>query len=95
MGRLTVDCGRCAVSISGAFVALTRNEYTIVELLSRAEGRVITNECMLSALWGSTDSKRHCQLRVHIYNIRHKLAIPQNSPGYICTINGIGYRMDL
>jgi two-component system KDP operon response regulator KdpE len=75
-------------------VHLTATEWQIVEYLVRNEGRLITHQMLISAVWGSTYSPNANLLRVHMANIRRKLEARPGTPCHFVTSNGLGYRFE-
>lgn len=92
-GDLTIDYRKHRVYLAGQDVNLTPNEFRIVALLGRQAGRVVTYKSMMLELWGPFASRDNKILRVHMANIRRKIEPDPDSPRYIFTEAGVGYRM--
>ena len=90
---LSIDFERRLVTLEGAPVHLTQNEYKIVSLLALNAGKVITYDMLLKELWGPGVSENNQMLRVHMANIRRKLEKDPAEPRYLFTEVGVGYRM--
>jgi two-component system KDP operon response regulator KdpE len=89
---LVIDYREKTASLGGKNVHLTKNEYRIVELLSKYAGRVLTYDFIIKSVWGpETDSNRI--LRVNMANIRRKIEKNPAEPHYIFTEIGVGYRL--
>ena len=93
VGDLTVDYRKLRVFRGGEDVNLTPNEFKIVALLAKHAGRVITYKTILCELWGPFASRDNKILRVHMANIRRKIEPNPDTPVYIFTEVGVGYRM--
>lgn len=93
-GALTVNYQQEKVFKNGQDVRLTNVEYQIVSLISRACGKVLTYDRIISKIWGpyaNADNNRI--LRVNMANIRRKIEENPAEPNYIFTEIGVGYRM--
>jgi two-component system KDP operon response regulator KdpE len=93
VGELRVDQARRLVTVSGAAIDLTPNEYDILRLLVRNPGKVLTHRQILREIWGAAYEGESHLLRVNISNLRHKIEVDPNRPEYILTEPGVGYRL--
>ncbi len=93
VGDLVVDYRKLRVFRGGEDMNLTPNEFKIVALLAKYAGRVITYKTILRELWGPFASRDNKILRVHMANIRRKIEPNPDTPIYIFTEVGVGYRM--
>ena len=89
--RLRIDFAHRQVWLDGAAVQLTDTEAKLLYLLVRNAGRPVTRDFLLRRLW-PFDETFEDSLRVHIFNLRHKLEPDPRNPDYILTERGIGYR---
>lgn len=92
-GGLRVEYDRRSVKVDGNEVHLTKNEFKILTLLCRYSGRVLTYGFIIKSVWGDGASGGNGILRVNITNLRKKIEQNSNSPLYLFTENGVGYRM--
>lgn len=76
----------------GDEVRLTPTEWHMVEVLVRAEGRLVTSREILQAVWGPQYGNETNYLRVHMAHIRRKLEPDPGSPVHFLTEAGMGYR---
>ncbi|MFN0165805.1 MAG: winged helix-turn-helix domain-containing protein [Bryobacteraceae bacterium] len=88
--HLTVDFGRCQVSLDARLLVLTRKEYELLAKLVENAGEIVSRDQLLLDVWGYSREIRTRTLDVHIRRLRRKLAA--RSERYIETIFGIGYR---
>jgi two-component system OmpR family response regulator len=72
-GELTLDFGSRRAFRRGLEVVLTAREWSIVEALARAEGRVVGREALLVEVWGEATEAANASLGVLLARIRHKL----------------------
>ena len=93
IGGLQVDLARRLVTVNGAVIDLTPNEYDILRLLVRNPGKVLTHRQILHEIWGTPYETESHLLRVNVSNLRHKIEIDPNRPEYILTEPGVGYRL--
>lgn len=79
------------VSVQGAPVELTTREFTLLEYLLRAPGRVFTRTQILEHVWGYDFDPATNLVDVHIQRLRKKL-FADDRERYIETVRGVGYR---
>jgi two-component system, OmpR family, KDP operon response regulator KdpE len=73
-------------------VKLTNTEYSLLALLVRNEGNVLTHQFLLNKIWGQGNQNEHQHLRVFIATLRKKIEKDPNRPVHILTESGVGYR---
>lgn len=93
-GNITIDFNARVVKVANEVVKLTATEYTLLVLLVKNEGRVLTHQYLLKEVWGQTYSDQTQYLRVFIAQLRKKLENDPNLPKYILTESGVGYRFN-
>ena len=92
-GKLRVDyAGGCAW-LDGQELHLTPIEYKLLCLLSRNVGKVLTHTYLTQNIWGRSWDNDVASLRVFMATLRKKLEPTPDSPQYIQTHIGVGYRM--
>ena len=92
-GKLKVDyAGGCAY-LDGQELHLTPIEYKLLCLLARNTGKVLTHKFITQSVWGRSWENDVASLRVFMATLRKKLERAPDSPQYIQTHIGIGYRM--
>ena len=92
-GQLRVDYASGCVYFADEELHLTPMEYKLLCLLSRNTGKVLTHKYILQHVWGRSLDSDVGSLRVFMATLRKKLEKAPNSPQYIQTHVGIGYRM--
>jgi two-component system KDP operon response regulator KdpE len=90
---LKVDLSTRSVWKESELVKLTATEYNILALLIRNEGKVLTHQYLLRAIWGPGYINQSQYLRVFIAQMRKKIEDDPNRPEYILTESGVGYRL--
>lgn len=88
----TVDLARRRVTRSGADVRLTPTEWGILEIMVRNPDRLITQQQLLTDVWGPAYAKEANYLRVYMAQIRRKLEPEPGNPRHLITEPGMGYR---
>lgn len=92
-GTLRVDyAGGCAY-LDGQELHLTPIEFKLLCLLSRNVGKVLTHTFITQNIWGQSWDSNMASLRVFMATLRKKLEPTPDSPQYIQTHIGVGYRM--
>ncbi len=73
-------------------VRLTPIEWSLVEVLVRNSGRLVSRRELLREVWGPDHEEDTNYLRVHIANVRRKLEPEPSRPRYFLNEPGMGYR---
>ncbi len=92
-GQLKIDYPAGCAWINGEELHLTPIEYKLLCLLSRNVGRVLTHTYITQHIWGRSWENDVASLRVFMATLRKKLEAAPDSPQYIQTHVGVGYRM--
>jgi two-component system, OmpR family, response regulator MprA len=87
---LTLHPASREVSRGGRRLLLTRTEYSLLELLLRRAGRVVTRENLIEAVWGFDSDVRGNTLDAFIRLVRDKVDVA-GEPKLIHTVRGVGY----
>ena len=91
-GSLSIDLLNHVVRRDGEIVKLTTTEYSLLTLLARNSGRVLTHQFILKEIWGYGYLEQTQYLRVFIAQLRKKIEENPSSPTLLITESGIGYR---
>ena len=94
-GVLKIDLARRQITRNGEAVALTRKEWSLLNLLMRHTGRVVTQPQLLRELWGPTHEEDTHYLRILVAKLRIKLGDEAAAPKYIHTEAGVGLRFNI
>ncbi len=92
-GKLRVDYAAGCAYLGDEELHLTPIEYKLLCLLSRNVGKVLTHTFITQNIWGSSWDNDIASLRVFMATLRKKLEKEPDSPQYIQTHIGVGYRM--
>lgn len=90
----TIDFSRAEVNKNGVIIALTAKEHTLLETLSRSEGRIVSIDALCEALWGDNPFGYENSLNAHIRRIREKIETDPSKPVSLITIKGLGYKLN-
>ena len=93
VGDLTIDYAERLVTIRSEPVVLTAIEYRLLVELSAHPGRVLTYAHLLRQVWGDEGDGDVRPIRTIVTSIRSKLGDNADSPTYLFTERGVGYRM--
>jgi DNA-binding response OmpR family regulator len=86
-GDLTIDPGRCEVTIAGEPVELTATEFRLLLSMAGAPGRVFRRDELARLAMGEDFEGLDRTVDAHIKNLRRKLG-----PEPIVTVFGMGYK---
>lgn len=89
---MSIDYATRTVKKNGQVVKLTATEHTLLALLAKNEGKVLTHHYLLNQVWGPTYINESQYLRVFIAQLRKKVETDANRPEHIITETGVGYR---
>lgn len=91
-GTLSVDTASRDVRVAGQLVALTRTEYSILLLLLRRAGQVVTRETILEQVWGFDRDVESNTLDAFMRLLRSKIDLDATQR-LIHTVRGVGYQL--
>lgn len=92
-GKLRVDYANGCAYLDGQELHLTPIEFKLLCLLCRSVGKVLTHTFITQNIWGQSWDSNMTSLRVFMVTLRKKLEPTPDSPQYIQTHIGVGYRM--
>ena len=93
-GPFVFDLLAKKVRMHGVEIRLTRIEWSIVEILVRHQGQLVTTKSLLKSVWGPQYETETNYLRVHMTHIRRKLEPNPSQPMYFHTEPAMGYRFE-
>jgi DNA-binding response OmpR family regulator len=90
---LTIDPGRHDVRRGDDIIDLTRVEFRLLTAILAADGRVLSRDQLLDAVYGNEAADvLDRTIDVHIRRLRDKLDDDPDAPRYVQTVRGVGYR---
>ena len=92
IGPLQIDFAQQLVTVNGQEVKLTPTEYDLLKVFVVNSGKIMTQQMLLTQVWGTShDAKAH-YLHVYIGQLRRKIEPDPAHPRFLTTISGVGYR---
>lgn len=91
-GSLVIDLANHIVKKNNEILKLTATEFSLISLLARNHGRVMTHQFLLKEVWGYGYHEQTQYLRVFVAQLRKKIEDNPAKPVLLITESGIGYR---
>lgn len=88
---LTLNPGKCKVTLEGRAINLTTSEYKLLHTLMGAPGQVFSRESLLARFYEHGETVVERVIDVHIGKIRQKIEDNPSKPKFILTVRGFGY----
>jgi DNA-binding response OmpR family regulator len=95
LGDTEIDLARQTALRGPTAVHLTAKEFAMLRLLAGAGGEPVTREKFLDAVWGYTAFPTTRTVDNHIASLRAKLEPYPESPRWLKTVHGVGYKLEL
>ena len=92
-GDLAVDLERRRVTLAGQEVRLTPTEYSLLKALISHPNKVLTEQMLLREVWGPAYGDEAHYVHVYVARLRKKIEPNPQSPRYLRTEPGVGYRL--
>jgi two-component system KDP operon response regulator KdpE len=89
---LSIDLTNHIARKNNKILKLTHTEFSLLALLARNEGRVLTHQYLLKEVWGMGYIEQTQYLRVFVAQLRKKIEDDAVRPKLLNTESGIGYR---
>lgn len=95
-GELVVDRDTRTVTVRDETIPMTRKEFDLLAFLAASPGQVFSREDLLERVWGSTEEwQGRSTVTEHVRRVRLKIEPDPDSPRWITTVRGVGYRFSL
>ena len=91
-GSLSIDLSNHIARMKNEIIKLTSTEFSLLALLAKNEGRVLTHQYILKEVWGMGYIEQTQYLRVFVAQLRKKIEADPSKPKLLITESGIGYR---
>lgn len=95
LGNLTIDLINHTAKKNEELIKLTSTEFSLLALLAKNEGRVLTHQYILKEIWGKSYVEQTQYLRVFVAQLRKKIEENPAKPKLLLTESGIGYRFGI
>lgn len=92
LGSLVIDLANHTIRKNGEIIKLTATEFSLISLLAKNHGRVVTHQYILKEVWGYGYNEQTQYLRVYVAQLRKKIEDDPSRPKFLITESGIGYR---
>jgi len=93
VGEVEVDLEKRSVAVAGRSIQLTPNEFDLLSLFVRNEGKLLTHRTILREVWGPAYGKESHYLHVYVSQLRRKIEPDPTRPRSLLTEPGAGYRL--
>jgi DNA-binding response OmpR family regulator len=94
IGEIEIDTGAMTLTVGGKVVTTTATEFRLLDYLARHAGRVFTRDQLLDAVWRDTAFVTPRSVDVYVRRIREKIEPDPETPRYLRTVRGAGYRFE-
>lgn len=94
IGDLRINTDTHEVIVNNEKVKLTPREFSILELLARNQGIVMSAELIYEKVWKEEAIQSENTVMVHIRKIRERIETNPRNPQYIKTVWGVGYKIE-
>ena len=92
IGSIRIDMVNHVVKKGDELLKLTSTEFSLLGLLAKNQGRVLTHQYILKEVWGYGYIEQTQYLRVFVAQLRKKIEDNPAKPNLLITESGIGYR---
>jgi two-component system KDP operon response regulator KdpE len=93
-GAVEVDLPAKRVTVGGGEVRLTPTEWHLLEVLLANPGRLMSQQQLLTEVWGPGYENAHGNLRLYMAQLRRKLEPDPARPVHFRNEPGMGYRFE-
>ena len=90
-----IDANAMQLKVRGELVTTTATEFRLLDYLARHPGRVFSRDHLLDAVWGDSRFVTPRSVDVYVRRIREKIEDDAETPRYLRTMRGAGYRFEI
>jgi DNA-binding response OmpR family regulator len=94
-GAIRLDIEKHMVRCQGKQARLTPRLVQLLKALMENPGVVFERKALFSQVWETTYTEDTRTLDVHISWLRQAIEVNPDSPEYLITVRGVGYRLDV
>jgi DNA-binding response OmpR family regulator len=95
LGDVEIDLARQTAARGRKTIHLTAKEFAMLRLLAEAAGEPVSREKFLDVVWGYAAYPTTRTVDTHIASLRAKLEKNPESPRWLRTVHGVGYKLEL
>jgi DNA-binding response OmpR family regulator len=92
--NLHIDLRKHEASLDGENLDLTPTEFRLMAMLASRAGETVSQEELVSEVWGKNRVKSDSVLRRYIWLLRKKIERNPSDPERLITVRGYGYRLE-
>ena len=92
---MEIDAAAMQLRKNGEVVVMTATEFRLLDFLARHPGRVFSRDHLLDAVWGGERFVTPRSVDVYVRRIREKIEVDPETPRYLKTLRGAGYRFEM
>jgi two-component system phosphate regulon response regulator PhoB len=93
--EIEIDANAMELKVNGELATTTATEFRLLDFLARHPGRVFSRDHLLDAVWGDARFVTPRSVDVYVRRIREKIETDPESPRYLKTVRGAGYRFEM
>ena len=93
--QIEIDGAAMQLRVKGELVTTTATEFRLLDYLARHPGRVFSRDHLLDAVWGDARFVTPRSVDVYVRRIREKIEEDAETPRYLKTMRGAGYRFEI
>lgn len=94
VGALEIFPEKYEVTKHGQLLDVTPREFDLLLYLARRQGRILSRDQLLDAIWDYNFVGNTRIVDVHISHLREKIEVNKRKPEYLITVRGFGYRFE-
>lgn len=95
LGDVEIDLLRQIAARGKKRIHLTAKEFSMLRLMAESPGEPVSREKFLDAVWGYAAFPTTRTVDSHVASLRRKLEPNPDSPRWIKTVHGVGYRLEV
>jgi DNA-binding response OmpR family regulator len=93
--EIEIDGSAMQLRVKGELVPTTATEFRLLDYLARHPARVFSRDQLLDAVWGDARFVTPRSVDVYVRRIREKVEVDPETPRYLKTMRGAGYRFEI
>ena len=93
--NIEINANAMELHVDGKLATTTATEFRLLDYLARHPGRVFSRDHLLDAVWGDARFVTPRSVDVYVRRIREKIEADPESPRYLKTVRGAGYRFEI
>ena len=95
LGEVEIDLARQTAARGRKPIHLTAKEFAMLRLMAESPGEPVTRERFLDVVWGYAAFPTTRTVDNHIASLRSKIERDPDSPRWIKTVHGVGYKLEM